>query len=257
MAIGGTGDDFERIRLGAGRLVPPDPDLVGGGVPAFVGRVTSPASKIAVGHFLMVQPICVLGAEAEGGVGDFSAVGSATVPAYLVGPGVPSTGDYLVCRFVDNRWAVERSGVAKPPAGGGGGTIPSCFCTSIPTTLRMTSANPAGNYGMFQSCTIQYGPTPAWASSLNLGPEIYLSTGSFFDPLLASSPFSYLLTCRYNQFALTRLYPVSPYGSPYRDAILYTWLVGGYGNTCSPFHLDNGLAFPGSDPTCSVTIDQP
>ena len=108
---------------------------------------------------------------------------------------------------------------------------------------------------MFQSCTIRYQATPSWAANLGLGSMIFLSDQSFNDPI-ANASFYYYLTCQFNQFNLTRLYPTSPYGSPYRDALLYSWLLGGYANMCSPFHLDGGKPFPGSDQTCSVMIDQ-
>ena len=245
-------DDFERIRLRQDTLVWPDTDPTGGGVPAFVGQVTSSGANIAVGSFLMVRPTNVLGNETEGGAGTFSTFGSSTVPVYLVGPGKPSTGDYLVCRFVDNRWVAERT-----KGGGGGGKvgkIPNCFCDPIPAELAMTSADPTCNYRMFQSCGITYGPHPGF-ESLNFGSNYYLSDQGFPDPVANGAIFYYALLCQYNQFSLTRAYLESPYGSPFRDGILYTWLVGGYGNTCDPFHLDNGTAFPGSDPSCRVTID--
>ncbi len=247
--------DFERIRLQMAELVWPEPDLSGGGVPAFVGRVTSLASNIKVGSFLMVQPMMVLGPEIEGGSGDFTSVGSTRVPVYLLGPGVPSTGDDLVCKFVDNRWVAERSN-GSGSGTGGIGTIPSCFCTAIPITLTMTSASPTCNYGMFQSCTIQYQPVPAVYAALDLGSSAFISVESFADAMAGGALFQYLLLCQYNQFSLTRIYATSPYGSPWEDAILYTWFVGSYGNTCSPFHLDNGAAYPGSDAGCFVTIDQ-
>jgi hypothetical protein len=142
-------------------------------------------------------------------------------------------------------------GIIKGP-----GDIPNCFCQDIPATLAMTSSDPTCNFRMFQSCTIQWQATPASLGPLNLPPNIYLSTEGFPDPLAGGAIFYYYLNCVFNQFSLTRIYPVSPYGSPFRDGILYAWLLGGYGNTCSPFHLDNGMAFPGSDLSCSVTIDQ-
>jgi len=128
-----------------------------------------------------------------------------------------------------------------------------CFCP-VPPTLAMTSADPGCNYGMFQSCTLRYGPPPAAFAPLSITGPVYLSTREFLDPI-ANSNFYYHLFCQYNQFSLTRLYPTSPYGSPFRDGTLYTWLVGGYGNVCNPFHLHNGTSFPGSDATCSVAID--
>jgi hypothetical protein len=249
----GSLDQFKQIRQRRAGWVWPEADVIGGGVPAFVGQVTSSSSIIGVGDFLLVQPNSVLGQEAEGGSGVFTPFGSSTVAVYLVGPAKALTGDYLVCKFVDNRWVAERF---APSGGGGGGvTIPSCFCTSIPATLSMTSADPSCNYNMFQSCTIQYGPTPSGFLSTGIGDNSFLSTEGFPDPIADGALFYYYLTCQYNTFTLSRIYLVSPYGSPYRDGVLYTWIIGGSGNTCAPFHLDNGQAFAGSDASCSVTID--
>jgi len=114
--------------------------------------------------------------------------------------------------------------------------IPTCFCTNLPLSLSMTSADANCNYGMFQSCTIAYQARPSWADPLNLAANIYLSTQSFPDPICGGCQFYYYLICHSNQFSLTRLYPTSPYGSPYRDALLYLWNIGGTGvgaNTCS------------------------
>lgn len=249
--IGSSGDDFERLRLSQARLSRSAGDGEGGGTPAFVGQVTSGGSALGVGKFFLVQPASVLGDDSESGAGAISTNPAASIPVYLLGPGVPAKGDYLVCRFVDHRWVAEKTG-------GGGGptdlvTVPSCFCP-VPKTLRMTSADPNCNYRMFQSCTLQYGPPPAIFASLNITGPTWLSTQQFLDPI-ANATFYYHLFCLDNQFFLMRLYPVSPYGSPFRDGTLYTWLVGGYGNVCKPFHLHNGAPFPGSDATCSVTID--
>jgi len=247
-------DDFERIRHGDAQLRWLADNLEGGGVPAFVGQVTTASTLIGVGKFLLVQPTFVLGAEVEGGSGDLVAVGSSTVPVYLVGPDDAKTGDYLVCRYVDNRWAAERT-VLAASGGGGTGTLPGCFCNPIPASLSMTSDSPTCNYGMFQSCSIVYGPTPAGYADLDIGLNSFLSVESFPDVVAGGAMFQYLLTCQYNQFNLTRVYLASPYGSPYRDGLLYTWLVGGYGNTCVPFHLHDGTPYAGSDSSCFVTID--
>jgi hypothetical protein len=110
---------------------------------------------------------------------------------------------------------------------------------------------------MFQSGTIQYGPTPVEYANLNIGVNSFLGVESFPDLTAGGALFRYLLTCSENQFNLSRVYLESPYGSPYRDGLLYTWLVGGGGNTCVPFRLDNGLAFAGSDMSCDVHIDGP
>lgn len=248
-------EDFERLRIVNDGLVLPGSNLIGGGVPAFVGRVTSQSSEIAVGHFLLAQPTFVLGSEVEGGGGTFSPAGASMVPVFLVGPGTPSTGDYLICKYIDNRWAAE-----KMDGRGGGytgpvGTIPLCSCTPIPATLSMTSLDPNCNFQMFQSCSIRYQATPADYAPLRLPSMIYLSDESFPDPVAGGAQFRYYLGCEYNMFTLSRIYSASPYGSPFHDGILYTWVVGGYANTCDPFHLDSGTAFPGSDASCFVTID--
>lgn len=144
-------------------------------------------------------------------------------------------------------------------AGSAGGAGPpmiilqSCFCP-VPASLRMTSADPNCNYRMFQSCTLTYRLPPPEFAPLNITGPCFLSTETFFDPI-SNSYFYYHFFCLYNQYLLTRLYPTSPYGSPFRDATLYTWLVGGYGNVCDPFYLHNGVPYPGSDATCRVTID--
>lgn len=246
-------DDFLRIRQGRGRH-PAVPEVGSEeGSPAFVGRVTSSGSALGVGKYLMVRPTAVLGVEVEGGSGTISDVGSSSIPVYLVGPGLPSAGDFLICKFVDNRWVAERDG-GKANGGGKVGSIPNCFCDPIPSTLTMTSADPRCNYGMFQNAKLQYGPIPPAYAPLFLGANCYLSVESFPDATLGGALFQYLLTCQFNQFGLGRVYEHSPYGSPFRDGILYSWSVGGYGNSCVPFHLFNGVAFPGSDASCSVTI---
>lgn len=102
-------DEYAKLRLRRAGLVVPDPEREGGGRPAFVGRVTSTGSRIAAGSFLLVQPTFVLGDEVEGGAGLFTTEEESSVPVYLVGPGTPSTGDYLICRHVDYRWVAERS----------------------------------------------------------------------------------------------------------------------------------------------------
>lgn len=137
--------------------------------------------------------------------------------------------------------------------GGETGRIPDCFCSPTPATLTMTSTDPECNFRMFQDCTITWQANPG-----NLGTlpdHCYLSTEGFPDPVSGGSIFYYYLTCQYNLWTLTRIWPESPYGSPFRDAVLYTWVMGGFGNTCSPFRLDYGSAFPGSDLTCEVKID--
>ncbi len=243
--------DLERLRLRRAGFTTPDPDVSSLGSPAFVGKVASAAANIAVGKFLLVNPTDVLGTELEGGTGTFTSA-SVTVPAYLIGPGKPATGDYLVTRFVDHRWVVEYTG-GSGGGGGGGVLLPNCFCLT-PYTLNMISDDETCNYGMFQSCTLQYGPPPASMAVLGYTQYIYTSPELFTDQITGSQ-FFYYFSCLYNQFFLSRIFPVSPLGDGYRDGILYSWIVGGYGNQCKPFQLEYGAAFPGSDATCSVRIN--
>jgi hypothetical protein len=249
------GDDLWRLRLAAGSTRPPSRGDASGGTPAFLGKVTTAAP--AVGKFFLVDPVLALGPEVEGGTPSFTvSVPGAGIAVYLLGPAVPVTGDYLICRHVDHRWVAER-GLGTGSGGGAVGHIPNCFCDPIPATLTMTSADPTCNYRMFQSCTIQYGPTPAEYAALNLPPNTFLSVQSFADPLSGGASFRYYLTCQYTQFNLSRVYVTSPFGSPYRDGVLYSWVLNGTSNICSPFRLDAGSAYPGSDASCGVTIDGP
>jgi hypothetical protein len=147
---------------------------------------------------------------------------------------------------------------------GGTGNLPTCFCDPIPGTLTMTSFAPTCNYGMFQSCSIVYGPTPPGYADLDIGFNCYLSVESFPDVVAGGALFQYLLTCYYNQFSLSRVYLTTPWGSPYRDGLLYTWLVGSTvgiaPNYCTPLatvshlYLLDGTPYPGSGSTCRVTI---
>ena len=244
--------DFERLRAGQNRLSLPDGDLADDSLPSFLGRVVTSETSVKVGRFIKVVPSTVLGTEREGGSGNFSANGGSSPPVlvYLMGSFVPMPGDFVVCRFVDHRWVTELSGGGS--SHGQGIVLGSCFCL-LPPVLRMTSGDPNCNYAMFQSCTLAYGPPPPAMRALNFTENLFSSSATFVDPITNSS-FFYYFACLYNQFFLTRIFPSSPLGNPYRDGILYNWIVGGYGNTCQPFRLEYGMPFPGSDATCSVTI---
>lgn len=223
------------------------------GPDSFVGVVVNGGSSFPA--YYAVQPIALAGNEAEG-VAPTKANIDTPIPVAFYDR-APSAGSLAVAVWIGegSRWVALR----KKSAGQGIDPyrvdIPNCFCQHSPATLIMTSDDPECNYRMFQSCVIQWQARPAVFDPLNLATNIYLSTQSFPDPIAGGAEFYYYLICHLNQYSLTRLYPTSPYGSPYRDALLYTWLLGGYGNTCDPFHLDEGTAFPGSDITCSVRID--
>lgn len=233
------------------RQAPPRPPS---GTPRMLGTVIDGGNiPTEPGHYCLFNPTLVGGLEAEGEPGTFEVDTTQQVAGVVLGT-APVVGDVLVFKAISGRWVAYK--LARPGTDTGKiGIIPNCFCTAIPGTLTMTSADPNCNFKMFQSCTIQWGPTPDAFAPLAIGENTFLSTEGFPDPITNGAIFYYFLVCQYNQFSLTRIYPESPYGSPYRDGVLYSWLVGAYGNTCDPFHLDNGRAFPGSDPSCIVTID--
>jgi hypothetical protein len=216
----------------------------------YVGKVVTAPS--AVPAYVPTNPVKISGPIAEGGSPTYAVDTTRVVPVLVLGT-VPSAGQNLIAKNYRGRWVVQLRG-SSGGGDGGWGTIPNCFCTQIPINLTMTSADPTCNFRMFQSCSISYGPHPGF-ESLNFGHNYYLSDQGFPDPVANGATFYYALLCQFNQFSLTRAYLTSPYGSPFRDGILYTWLVGGSGNNCAPFHLDNGTAFPGSDPRCRVMID--
>lgn len=134
--------------------------------------------------------------------------------------------------------------------GGGTGSFPGCTCATPPATLTMTDV---GACGVFNDCTILYGPTPAGLTPLSLGTNSYLSTDEFADPQTGDM-FRYYLSCFGSIIRLSRVFETSIYGSPFLDSVLYTWTIGISGNTCSPFALTNGSIFFGGDPTCDVEI---
>lgn len=132
-------------------------------------------------------------------------------------------------------------------------SIPGCPCALSPATINMVSSKPASNNQIFQSATLQYGPTPSSLLPVVLTPSSYLSTSSFPDPILNAS-FYYFLTCSLGAYVLTRVYVTSPFGSPFRDSIRYKWVPGFPGNICTPFSMTNGQIFTGGDASCVVTL---
>ena len=242
------GGDWEQARLRrAGREGPDNRESLVAGT-TFLGKVTS-TGTLAAGKFWKVIPVIAFGREQEGQAATFTNLAK-TILVYFLGPGPPVTGETYECRFVEQRWVAARRKGGK--AAGGGIVLGNCFCQVL-ATLSMVSANESCNYGMFQSCTIQYGPPPPSLQILGFSTNEFTSTSSFIDPITQLS-FYYHLTCQYNQFFLSRIFPTFPLGSPYLDGYLYNWIIGGYGNTCTPFALNVGQPFPGSDTTCSVSI---
>ena len=246
--------DFDRLRAAQNRFVIADAEAGSDALPSFLGQVVTSTANLKANRFCSVVPTMVLGQEREGAAGIFATSSGASVNptkvlVYLMGSNVPAMGDYLVCRFVDHRWVAEATHRGSHPDWI---TLPSCLCL-VPPTLQMVSGDPRCNYGMFQSCSLTYGPPPP--SLLPLGHQGYQFTSSaMFDDPISKAKFYYFFFCIYGQFILTRVFPTSPMGTPFSDGLLYTWLVGGYGNTCDPFQLEIGQAYPGSDLSCSVSI---
>jgi hypothetical protein len=238
------------IRSGrdASKIDPTRNPLPGSRVFSITGNVAGPMPGFFSGY-----PVEWVGTlECEGCDGHPSELSDGPKTQVLVlGPDRPSVGSFVEADLVQGFWVSGTGGGAGAPVDTV--TLQSCFCP-VPKRLRMTSADENCNYRMFQSCTLQYGQPPAVFAPLNITGPCFLSTQTFLDPI-TNSYFYYYLFCLFNQFILTRLYPTSPYSSPFRDATLYTWLIGGYGNVCSPFILGNGVKYPGSDASCYVSIE--
>jgi hypothetical protein len=223
-------------------LVPSYPVLVG----CVIGNSSIPAK---VGTYVAAHPVDVLGTEAESALGVLFVDVSRTFLTYIVGSSPPMAGDYLICRFVGNRWVAARMSATQST----GVVIPGCPCGSSPSIIHMSSSNPSSNNHMFQTAVLTYGPTPASLLTLGLGSNSYLSTTTFPD-LTTGDQFRYNLSCYNGFYVLTRVYDTSVYGSPYRDMIRYFWPMGYMGNTCKPFLLARGQMYTGGDPSCVVTI---
>ena len=225
------------------------------GQPSFVGRVVADAHQpTASGYYYLVNPVSVVGSEAEGGSPALLPDTTTTALVCVIGTRAPSSGDDLICRFVENRWVAERYGATPPPPPPPTPTIPGCTCTSIPATLHMSSSGPCVPSD-FQTCTIQWGPTPTEFTSLGLGANCFLSTQVFNDPFTGGT-FRYNLGCDTVYFRLSRVYEPSSFGPAYHDSAIYTWQISSPGNSCSPFLLSSGTIYPGGDSRCFVTISE-
>jgi hypothetical protein len=221
----------------------------------FLGQVYgNPTVPSTTGCFFSVHPVDASGTPTEG-VGGSLSDEPGTVLVYVPGGRPPVAGDYLICHLVRqaygsppvNYWCSE------PISNGGGIVVAGCACTSLPSTLTMTSSDHTGNNGMFQDSTLVYGPTPSAYAGLPMGAYSYLSPGSYTDQF--SNNFRYYFYCQRSQFFLTRVYVTSIFGSPYEDSIRYTWTVGTSGNTCgtNSLSLTNGRVYAGGS-AVNVTV---
>ncbi len=111
----------------------------------------------------------------------------------------------------------------------------------------------AGCGTLLQDATIVYQDTPPGLLPLGIGSPSFLSNETFEDFPGSPDVFRYYFTCVNGLYAITRVFEESIYGSPYRDAVLYRWLIGVAGNTCDPFELTNGEVFSGGG-GCVVEI---
>jgi hypothetical protein len=227
------------------------------GQPSFVGRIVADVHQpTAPGYYYLINPVSVVGVEAEGGSPTLLPDATTTALVCVIGTRAPSAGDDLICRFVENRWVAERYGATppSPPPPPPPVTIPGCNCTAIPTTLHMSSSGPCVPSD-FQTCTIQWGPTPAEFSSLGLGANCFLSTLVFNDPI-AGGTFRYNLSCDTVFLRLSRVYEATDFGPAFHDSTIYTWQIGAPGNSCSPFLLSSGTIYPGGDNRCVVMMSE-
>ena len=137
-------------------------------------------------------------------------------------------------------------------------SLPGCNCNPTPPTIYLDSIDPGCNAplsGIFQDATIEWSAVPASLEDLALGDYAYLSTTTFVSDY-SSDAFYYLLTCGGSYFSLSRVFPTSVFGSPFREPPIYSWLIGDTGNTCDPFLMSNGFVSEGTDPDCDVDLSE-
>jgi hypothetical protein len=225
-------DIAEKRELGTSSLL--NPVVVG---QVFAAVTIPTASQV----YYSVHPVSVAGAESEGGAGVLTVDAARSFLVYLVGSTPAVAGDYLLCRFIGNRWVAERMRSATAPKI----NLLGCPC-QVPSTLNMSVPNPSMNFEIFQSATIQWMPVPPALAALQLGPSAFLSTALFTDQL-STYPFRYQLFCSGGFFSLTRVFEQSDFGSPFREAFRYRWLPGLFGGTCTPFLFPQGQVFQGGN----------
>lgn len=243
--------DIDRERYRREGVTPSPRALAPPGTTAVVGNVrVATTLPTAGGLFYTMSPVAVLGSEVEGGAGTIAINTTTTFQAVVYGT-PPALGDNLICRFVDNRWVADRYGKQAAPVV----TYGCGLCTTIPATLTMTVTNPTLNNSIFQSCTLQYYSSIPSALSAFIAPGIpvIVSTATFTDTV-TPFPFYYYFFCFQGAYRLTRLYPTTVTGTPFRDGIRYSWTPGSGGNTCSPFSMTSGVIFVGGNASTTVAV---
>lgn len=208
-----------------------------------VGRVVTPTAVIAVGSYLMVNPVSIVGPEVEGGAGGFSIDNSATVPVYLVGPRPAQPGDMLLCRFIGHRWVAERSGTSQTTH-----TLVGCPCAAIPSSLylHVQNAPPPFVTRLVWPATITWQTKPADLHVYNIASpgyfsDVYQGIAHLSDgTAYVASTFRYYFSCSLGFYVVSGLFTDgSPGGYPGSFPIMQ-WLIGLGGNTCTPFNLPSG-----------------
>jgi len=187
-------DDLELARILRDARDRSRPSPARSGSRAFMGRVTT--TSPAVGKFMNVQPQSVLGAEVEGGAAIVTDLGSTPTPVYLLGPGVPATGDQVVARWSDWRWVARKRS--------GGGSI-HCFGSNyVPTvlTLSCSCGTPA---------TLTYNPSTGY----------WEGCGTITFPTLCAYPVT-------GYYIGSSFYCYGPFAGPAATAVKYKMTCTGY-----------------------------
>lgn len=166
------------------------------------------------------------------------------------GKSVPANKIVVLRPGVQNEWLFEY--LAKGGSGSSG-VLLGCVCRTPPISIGMTVSTEGCSNGLFHACTITYQPTPAELAPLRLGTYCYLSE-EFFTDAQTGDQFRYYLACFTSIIRISRVFPVSVYGSPFLDSVIYFWTAGLPGNTCTPFSMTNGSVFVGGDASCTVTL---
>jgi hypothetical protein len=202
----------------------------------YVGRVISVPAGSTPPVYLDTHPVTIAGDEVAGGGATLTPDATRTVPVLVLGS-LPSPGQDVVAKNVLGRWVAQMPGVGVV-TGGITGIIPDCFCSPTPGIMYMSSADTECNFRMFQYGTISYRDIPPDVidvfpplNVVAMGGKGYFGDQFFIDPV-SGDGFIYFLTCHDNLWSLTRIFPTSPFGSPWKDAVLYTWVMGADGNQC-------------------------
>jgi hypothetical protein len=215
------------------------------GSSAFVGKVTTIAP--AIGKYIAVNPVKVLGAESEGAAGVLTVDTSVKSIVYVLGPNIPATGSYVICKMVEGRWVTQKM---MPTSSGGGGVAVSCSpCFSIPTTITMTvTGSCAGGPPLYSDTLVYQGVFwPPYVYNL-----VWLSSAPRTDSTTGDTYYQFITFNGSCVLGVAYYYPTSVYGSPYVSNFWYGWyLVGRAGNSCSPFALTSGS---GTGTTCSAQL---